>query len=345
MVICKIWCPICSAQYILEGVKNFKSQTMKIVKSILLASILILSSNITSAQLEWVEFNGELPSKAVIGGVETHRSLAVCRCEYKGAMHPGKVVDGKCNIGWGGKEIRSESFEVLVNKGVVEIDWLKTNGKLPDHAIEAGDEKGRALYVGRAHHENGTHPGKVFAAGGTNICNIGYGGKEITYNTFEVLVENPPHRAKDMLRHDNRCGMLGKKAYTATLGKYIGSMGKERQIDEGQSLVSSNIRYQVRVTNDGRMVLEEILDRALCDDGRILVFETNEIWSNTSKGGDPSLDYFLKFQEDSNLCIYSKQNGFVWCSMSNGQNGHHLELTNIGHIEVVNDHGGEVWPD
>jgi|TARA_R110000737_G_scaffold352876_1_gene400797 hypothetical protein len=83
----------------------------------------------------------------------------------------------------------------------------------------------------------------------------------------------------------------------------------------------------------------------LCDDGKILVFKTNEIWSNTTEGSDSKLDYYLKFQEDGNLCIYSQQNGFVWCSMSNSLNGHYLEITNIGHLEVANDHGGEVWPD
>jgi len=317
---------------------------MKIVKLLLLASFLILTSNVVSAQLEWIKFDGELPENAVIGGVETHRSLAICRCNYKGAMHPGKVVERRCNIGWGGKEIGLKRFEVLVNKGVIELDWQKTDGKkLPNHAVKAGEENGRALYVGRAHHEAGTHPGKVFQAGKGYICNIGYGEKEITYKTFEVLVENKPHPDNKRIKHDDRCGSKGK--YPATIGSYIGNMSKERMVKEGQSLVSTNLRYQTRVTDDGRLVVEEILDRALCDNSKIFVFQANEIWSNTTKKGDSKLDYYLKFQEDGNLCIYSEQSGFVWCSMSNGKNGHHLELTNIGHIEIVNDHGGEVWPD
>ncbi len=91
-------------------------------------------------------------------------------------------------------------------------------------------------------------------------------------------------------------------------------------------------------------MVEEILDRVLCDNGRILIFEIHETWSNTTEVRDPSLDYYLKFQEDGNLCIYLEQSGFVWCSMSNDLNSHHLELTNIGHLEIVNDHDGEVWP-
>jgi len=99
------------------------------------------------------------------------------------------------------------------------------------------------------------------------------------------------------------------------------------------------------VTDDGRLIVEEILEHAFCDDGRILIFQTNEVWSNTPEGLDPSLDYYLKFQNDGNLCIYSEQKGFVWCSMCHNKDGHHLELTNIGHLEVVNSHGVEIWPD
>ncbi|MFT6334445.1 MAG: hypothetical protein ACJATI_001184 [Halioglobus sp.] len=31
--------------------------------------------------------------------------------------------------------------------------------------------------------------------------------------------------------------------------------------------------------------------------------------------------------------------------MSSGLNGHLFEITYIGHLEIVNDHGGEVWLD
>lgn len=316
---------------------------MKVLKILLLATIMLFFSDSISAQIEWVAHQGELPSNAVIGGVETLRSLAVCRANHRGAMHSGKVVANACNIGWGGKELILEDYEILINKGVVELDWLKTDGALPDHAIQAGKERGGPIYVGRAHYEGGTHPGKVFKVGGNYICNISWGGKELTLNTFEVLVENHSDKTGKRIRHSKQCNMKMQKS--TCVGNYIGSMGKDSQIDEGNSLVSTNIKYQTRVTDDGRLVVEEILDRALCDDGRILVFRTNEIWSNTTEGGDPKLDYFLKFQEDGNLCIYSKQNGFVWCSMTSTLNGDRLEITNIGHLEVVNDHGGEVWPD
>ncbi len=297
-----------------------------------------------SAQPEWVKFEGELPENAIIGGIETNRALAVCRCNYKGGIHSGKVVDKACNIGYGGLEVGVTDFEVLINRGLVELDWVKTDGSsLPDNAIETGGENNLAIYAGRVFHENGTHPGKVFKSGDNYICNIGYGGKEITFTTFEVLIENPPHSSSEVLSATTRC--YGDSTSSIITVGYIGSMYKEKKLKEGTSLISTNLKYQTRVTDDGRLVVEEVLDHGLCEDGRILVFEANQVWSNTSEKRDASLDYYLTFQKDGNLCIYSEQNGFVWCSMSNGPDSDHFEITNIGHIEVVNSHGGEVWPD
>jgi len=60
---------------------------------------------------------------ALVGGYEPGRTLYVCRVNYREPItggyldrgfHPGKVVDGKCNFGWGGREIDSYSnFEVF----------------------------------------------------------------------------------------------------------------------------------------------------------------------------------------------------------------------------------------
>lgn len=310
---------------------------MKILKLIGIA-VLMLSFNTISAQLEWVKFETEIPSNAVIGGVENHRSLAVCRCNYKGAMHPGKVVEKNCNIGYGGVEVLMKEFEVLVNKGGVELDWLKTDGSLPEHTVKAGAEKGNPMYVGRIYYEKSTHPGKIFKGGGRYICNIGYGGKEITQTSFEFLVE--VHHP-DKFKEDKRCAKDG--SYVSA--KNVATLSKERKIVEGFSMVSKNFEYQARVTDDGRLVVDHIVHYIHCDDGSIVITESEEIWTNTTQKGDASKKYYMKFQDDGNLCIYSGKDTFVWCSMSNGLDGHHFEITNMGHIEVVNSHGVEVWPD
>jgi hypothetical protein len=40
--------------------------------------------------------------------------LPVCQVAYKKGIHPGKVVAGKCIIGWGGKEHALRPYEALV---------------------------------------------------------------------------------------------------------------------------------------------------------------------------------------------------------------------------------------
>ena len=72
---------------------------MKFVKIIGILALFFFSNNAINAQLEWVPFMGEIPSNAVIGGWEHVTPLPICRCEFEGGMHPGKVVANMCNIG------------------------------------------------------------------------------------------------------------------------------------------------------------------------------------------------------------------------------------------------------
>ena len=59
---------------------------------------------IDSGSFRWVR-GGSVPSNAVVGGTEPGRTLYVCRASYNGGTHPGKWIAGRCNIGWGGREI------------------------------------------------------------------------------------------------------------------------------------------------------------------------------------------------------------------------------------------------
>lgn len=140
--------------------------------------------------LVWVPYDGTLPDAVVNGGKENGSNLAVCRGEYKGATHPGKMVGGKCNIGFGGKEIELTNFEVLTNNGAVLV-WRPFTGKIPKGAVQAGVEKGKKLYVGQITRPDGTiHSGKILGSPGAYIFNYGYGGKEVTAKTqFRILIE------------------------------------------------------------------------------------------------------------------------------------------------------------
>lgn len=135
----------------------------------------------TSSKVKWAASTGKMPSGAFFGGAEKGRKLAVCRAAYKGGTHPGKVVAGKCNIGWGGREIVLRKFEVMTTRGV-KLSWAK--GPAAKGMVIGGKEPGRNLPVCRAAYKGGTHPGKVVSG----KCNIGWGGKEIVLKKFEVLV-------------------------------------------------------------------------------------------------------------------------------------------------------------
>lgn len=137
--------------------------------------------------IAWVEMRPgyPLPPTAVIGGYEPNQqlSLYVCRGNYNGAMHPGKLIGGKCNIGWGGNEIRLGRYQVLVSRR--PLNWIPANGGfIPANAIQAGVENGKPLYVCQATFNGGLHPGKLIG----QTCNIGWGGKEILMPTYNVLV-------------------------------------------------------------------------------------------------------------------------------------------------------------
>lgn len=141
--------------------------------------------------LQWVPYAGEMPDGAVVGGSENGAGLVVCRSFYNGANHAGKVVGGGCNFGWGGKEIVSKTYDVLVNEDGVSVQWVVYSGTIPQRAVVAGAEGNKNYYVGQCTRPDGSvHAGKVFGVPGNYIFNYGYGGKEITEpKNFRILVQ------------------------------------------------------------------------------------------------------------------------------------------------------------
>jgi len=127
--------------------------------------------------LRWVA-KGADATDAVQGGEEDGHPLYVCRASYASGIHPGKVVAGKCNIGYGGKEIVLANYEILVGSGA----WGEPRANYRG-AFVAGTEDGKSVYLCRTAFAGGVHPGKVVAGN----CNIGYGGKEKVMPKYEVF--------------------------------------------------------------------------------------------------------------------------------------------------------------
>lgn len=126
-----------------------------------------------------------LPRNAVIGGNQPERphTLFVCRGDYHGGIHPGKLVAGYCNISWGGQEIRLASYQVLVSNR--PLRWASADhGYIPTNAIAGGYENQAPLFICQVNYQGGTHTGKVVG----NNCNFGWGGREISIPYYFVLV-------------------------------------------------------------------------------------------------------------------------------------------------------------
>jgi len=158
---------------------------------VLLALLGVLIVNPAKAQGNWVyESGGAVPSDAISGGMEPDGTpLYICRAFFQGGVHPGRVRPGLtgCNIGWGTLEYDVPFYQVLVPL------WASAaNGNIPPGAYSYGFEAGffgPALYPCRGYLNGGLHPGKVRP--GFIGCNIGWGGKEVPVNPYEVLIAGP----------------------------------------------------------------------------------------------------------------------------------------------------------
>src|ERR1051326_4640296 len=74
--------------------------------------------NNNSDRVTWVriESGQSVPSNAIVGGVEVGGQnngamLYVCRAEYNGGVHPGKLIGGFCNISFAGQEIVLSNYQ------------------------------------------------------------------------------------------------------------------------------------------------------------------------------------------------------------------------------------------
>lgn len=70
---------------------------------------------ISPKALRWVRTNaGVIPHHAIPGGNENNQTLYICQADYENGSHTGKVIGRNCNFGWGGREIITPNYSVLV---------------------------------------------------------------------------------------------------------------------------------------------------------------------------------------------------------------------------------------
>jgi len=142
--------------------------------------------------VKWVAASGgEVPEGALVGGEDNGNALYVSRAEHSGATIPGKLLGdhGVSYIPWGGEEHAKESYEVLV-MAEDAVSWVDAAGDtIPEKAIQGGvSVEGEALYIGRVTHEGALTIGKFHPS--HSCLYISYGGAEISYPDFQILVKN-----------------------------------------------------------------------------------------------------------------------------------------------------------
>lgn len=74
--------------------------------------------------VRWTEApGGKLPPGALVGAFEPGAAvLLICRAPYKGGVHIGKVYAGSCYFGYGGREVPSPQYAVLVVGPALQSD-------------------------------------------------------------------------------------------------------------------------------------------------------------------------------------------------------------------------------
>ncbi|MBG1263985.1 DM9 repeat-containing protein [Nostoc commune] len=160
-----------------------------------LAGLAILAGTVIPASSTFAE-NIPIPPNAVFGGYDTDgTALYVCSGIYNNGVHPGKRPSNSdnCYIGYGGYEVFSPSSSSVVltnpfnvSNRIPKFYWITSSDQqpIPINAVPTGFERGYSLYSCRASYNGGTAIGKLTDL---KLCYFGYGGREISANSYDVL--------------------------------------------------------------------------------------------------------------------------------------------------------------
>lgn len=138
--------------------------------------------------------SGKYNPSTVVGGfdIDSRKKLYIARAMTDGEMSIGKIHDSHncAYIPFTGKEVKMDTYEVLVNPQDVYLDWVAPVGnKLPTGAVVGGKTaKGELTYIGRAKHHGEFIPGKYIQSNG--VVYLPWGGKEHYYSDCEVMCVN-----------------------------------------------------------------------------------------------------------------------------------------------------------
>jgi hypothetical protein len=147
-------------------------------------------------------------SQLVSVGQEAGQPIYVCRAKLSdGSVHPGKVWNGNCNVGYGGKELVIADFEYLTGAGqatsvnpivppvdpdpVQPVVWGANVTDRQVGGVQAGNQ---ALFVCRVLNGRDYQAGKTWSSG--ERCRVGNSGVEMQINNQpnEYLQASPRYK-------------------------------------------------------------------------------------------------------------------------------------------------------
>ncbi len=79
--------------------------------------------------VRWIAAQGgQVPPGAFFGAYEPGRPIMpICQAPYQDGVHVGKVVGGNCNFGYGGREVLSPQYAVLVVERIPVVSAAGTS--------------------------------------------------------------------------------------------------------------------------------------------------------------------------------------------------------------------------
>jgi hypothetical protein len=139
---------------------------------------------------KWVPYTGSMPQNALGISNKNGKTFFVARSALQGGIHPGYADqrNSRCFVGYGGRELICERFEVLVidPNRYQWVDCPDTDNIRGNPVIGGNERDGTPLYVCKCLRDGIPFFGKTSPQ--SSCAYYSYGDKEHEIRKFEVLI-------------------------------------------------------------------------------------------------------------------------------------------------------------
>lgn len=154
-----------------------------------LSLLLGVASSAFADQGTWITAsNGQTGPNPVSVGREGGKNSYVCRIGNEGIVGKLIKVDGKCYIGYYGKEYAYTTYQVLQDK-YGRMRFFYSTSLSDPYLVHGGREGGQELHICRVRKGNDFVGGKMVGSTQNGKCYYGWYGKELVATVFEALTD------------------------------------------------------------------------------------------------------------------------------------------------------------